>query len=87
MASASASSSVRLSVPMDEARLSRSLSTVMFLSSSLTNFCMRSPDFTHEPFSMMAKVRFADSVPHIHEEVMHGGVDAEIVGLKLGQTM
>ena len=59
IASASVSSSTALSSPSEEARLSRSLSTVMFFISSLTNFCMRSPDFTaHEPFSMMAKVRF-----------------------------
>ena len=59
IASASVSSSTALSSPSEEARLSRSLSTVMFFISLLTNFCMRSPDFTaHEPFSMRAKVRF-----------------------------
>ena len=49
-------------------RLSRSLSTVMFFSSLLTNFCMRSPDFTaHEPFSMRAKVRFC-SFSEVHSQ-------------------
>ena len=58
-ASASLSSSTALSAWREEAMESLSFRTVMFFSSSSTNFCIRSPDLTaQEPFSMMAKVRF-----------------------------